>query len=105
VNRQTRVPVSDEERKLLYGLKGAKADFLTAEDIDTLWSVVADDMAFLEEHYGIAYRKPEATPPSESRLFAPEFMEQIEAVLSMLSAPLRDEFKRFLEMQGVTEAR
>lgn len=104
-NRKTRVPVSAEERKLLYGLKGAKADFLTAEDIDALWSVVADDMAFLEEHYGIAYRKPEATPPSESRLFAPGFIEQLEEILPMLSAPLRNELKRFLETQGATEAR
>ncbi|KPP86158.1 MAG: hypothetical protein HLUCCO07_04975 [Rhodobacteraceae bacterium HLUCCO07] len=105
VNRKTRVHVSDEERELLYGLKGAKADFLSAEDIDTLWSVVEDDMAFLEEHYGIAYRKPEATPPAESQLFSPGFMEQLETILPKLSQPLRDELKRFSEIQGVKEAR
>lgn len=100
-NRKTRVPLSDEDRKRLYGLKGAKARFLTAEDIDALWRVVEEDMIFLEEHYGIAYRKPEATPPAESELFAPGFMEQLDEVLPTLSAPLRDELKRFLHAHAV----
>ncbi|KPP86159.1 MAG: hypothetical protein HLUCCO07_04980 [Rhodobacteraceae bacterium HLUCCO07] len=100
-NRKTRVPISAKERKLLFGLKGAKADFLTAEDIDTLWSVVEDDMAFLEEHYGIAYRKPDATPPAESQLFAPGFMEQLDAATLFLSSSLQEEMKRFLQSQSI----
>jgi hypothetical protein len=101
--RKFRVPLSDEERKLLYGLKGAKANFLSVKDIDTLWRVVEVDMVFLEECHGIAYRKADVTPQDNSKLFAPGFMMQVEAMLPRLSVQLRNEFKQFLQTQGVTQ--
>lgn len=99
-NRKTRVPLPEADRARLYAVKGAKADFLTRTEIDTLWDTVADDMAFLSDSFGIRYSKPDPDAATADALFGPAFMEQIAAVLPTLSAPLQTEMERFLHTRG-----
>ena len=98
-HRATRVPLNDTERSMLFDIKGAKPNFLSQQEIDFLWNAVESDMAFLERHYGIAYRKSEATAAGGAHLFTQNFLDQINAVLPSLSTPLQEELSTFFDTQ------
>ncbi len=95
--RDTRAPVTDHDRAVLFNLAGATATFLSADDRQKIWDVVADDMAFLKERFGIEYTPPKERSVAKENLFGPNFRRNLEAALPELNSDLRTAFETFLK--------
>jgi hypothetical protein len=101
-NRRSRVALTKTDRQVLFGLRGGGTpDYLDEADRDRVWSVHAEDMAFLAAEFGIHYTRD--TPIEDEPavpLFGDAFVEQCERAMPLLSAPVRREFAAFLQGRG-----
>ena len=97
-NRQPRVPVTEEDRRVLFSLSGSNGGLLSGRDEQTLWNAVADDVAFLKKAYQIEYLPPEPLNDNGCDGLSTGFINQCKKVLPQLSPSLRQELKKFLKL-------
>lgn len=100
VNRKTRVPILNNDKNILYQIKGAKPSFLDQNDADTIWTNLKEDIEYLSVNYGIRYQKPILESKNKD-LFSSNFLNQVDLLLPSLSGPVQNKLKRFLTLQGV----
>ncbi|MFD3191525.1 hypothetical protein ACFMPD_14780 [Sedimentitalea sp. HM32M-2] len=91
-----RVALTPEDRAVLFALRGSKGGLLPLQDRIRTWDAVAEDMRFLQEQYGIVYRRPEAEDAPAPGKFGADFLRDLAAALPQLSEPARQALLGYL---------
>lgn len=99
VNRETRVPISESDRTILFSIKGEKLSCLNPSEMDIIWDNSKSDMDLLSSRFSVTYQKPEASLPSNQNIFTREFIGKVKDVLPLISPPLRKELCVFFQTE------
>ena len=93
--RETRVPVSAQDLKILKKVKGAPCNFLNPLEQTRLWQRFSDDNQFLSERFGITYEQNKTFTHSTTES-PPQALAELDAVRPKLDPHLADAFDTFL---------